>query len=115
MSTRRDFIRTTAGGGVGAAFGVPPRTLEGAPTVLARRVTPVCIASANGLAAVERAMQELSEGADTIDAVVRGVNLVEEDPQDTSVGYGGLPNGDGVVQLDSSITDGKTYNAGSVA
>jgi len=60
-------------------------------------------------------MQELSDGADTIDAVVRGVNLVEEDPDDTSVGYGGLPNGDGVVQLDSSLMHGPTRGAGAVA
>jgi N4-(beta-N-acetylglucosaminyl)-L-asparaginase len=80
-----------------------------------RRVTPVCIASGNGLAAVERALQELEGGADTIDAIVRGVNLVEEDPSDTSVGYGGLPNADGVVQLDSSLMHGPTRGAGAVA
>ncbi len=115
MSTRRDFIKAGTGVGVGAALGVVPRTLEGAPAVVVRRVTPVCIASANGLAAVERAMSELSAGSTTIEAVVRGVNLVEEDPNDSSVGYGGLPNADGVVQLDSSLMHGPTRGAGAVA
>jgi N4-(beta-N-acetylglucosaminyl)-L-asparaginase len=78
-------------------------------------VTPTCVASANGLAAVSRAIEELASGATTIDAVVRGVNLVEEDPNDTSVGYGGLPNADGVVQLDSSLMHGPTRGAGAVA
>lgn len=114
MTTRRDFIRTSAGVGVGAALGVVPGTLEGAPAVHPRRVTPVCVASANGLEAVSTAIRELHAGASTIDAVVRGVNLVEEDPDDTSVGYGGLPNADGVVQLDSSLMHGPTRGAGAV-
>ena len=57
----------------------------------------------------------LRDGADTLDAVVAGVNIVEEDPKDMSVGYGGLPNEDGVVQLDSSVMHGPTRGAGSVA
>ncbi|MFQ5537538.1 MAG: N(4)-(beta-N-acetylglucosaminyl)-L-asparaginase [Gemmatimonadota bacterium] len=115
MSTRRDFIRTTAGAGAGAALGVFPRNLAAAPSVLRGRVEPVCIASGNGLRAVERAMAELDGGATTIEAVVHGVNLVEEDPKDMSVGYGGLPNADGVVQLDSSLMHGPTRGAGAVA
>lgn len=115
MGTRRDFIKTGTGVGVGAALGVVPRALEGAPAVVLRRVTPVCVASANGLGAVDRALRELAGGASTIDSVVRGVNLVEEDPDDTSVGYGGLPNEHGVVQLDSSLMHGPTRGAGAVA
>ena len=118
MGTRREFIRTSAGAGVGAAvgaMGVFPKAVQGAPAVLVRRVTPVCVASANGLGAVARAIEELANGADTIDAVVRGVNLVEEDPNDSSVGYGGRPNADGVVQLDSSLMHGPTRGAGAVA
>ncbi|MDH5590680.1 MAG: N(4)-(beta-N-acetylglucosaminyl)-L-asparaginase [Gemmatimonadota bacterium] len=114
-NTRRDFLRTTTGAGVGAALGMVPVPLAGSPAVLLRNVTPVCIASSNGLAAVDRAMQELADGSYTIDAVVRGVNLVEEDPEDMSVGYGGLPNADGVVQLDSSLMHGPTRGAGAVA
>jgi len=115
MGTRRDFIRTSAGVSAGAALGAFPTVLEGAPSVILRRVTPTCVASANGLAAVARAIEELAAGADTIDAVVRGVNLVEEDPEDSSVGYGGLPNADGIVQLDASLMHGPTRGAGAVA
>jgi len=115
MSTRRDFIRTSAGVGAGAALGVLPKNLEGAPNVVLRRVTPTCVASANGLGAVARAIEELADGSDTIEAVVRGVNLVEADPNDSSVGFGGLPNADGVVQLDSSLMHGPTRGAGAVA
>ena len=115
MGTRRDFIRTSAGVGAGAALGVFPKSLRSTPAVVIRRVTPTCIASANGLGAVSRAIEELANGAETIDAIVRGVNLVEQDPQDTSVGYGGLPNQDGVVQLDSSLMHGPTRGAGAVA
>lgn len=90
MSTRRDFIRTSAGAGVGAALGALPKPLEArAPNIISRRVTPVCVASGNGLGAVSWAIEELANGASTIEAVVRGVNLVEEDPNDSSVGYGG--------------------------
>ncbi len=75
----------------------------------------VVIASANGLAACNRAMELLAGGADTLDAVIAGVNLNEEDPEDTSVGYGGLPNEDGVVELDASVMHGPTRRAGAVA
>jgi N4-(beta-N-acetylglucosaminyl)-L-asparaginase len=78
-------------------------------------VTPVAIASGNGAAAVARAIEVLEAGGDTLEAVVRGVNLVEEDPSDMTVGYGGLPNEDGVVQLDASVMHGPTRGAGSVA
>ena len=82
MTTRRDFIRASAGMGAGAALGGFPEPLLGAPAVVLRRVTPTCVASGNGLQAVARAIEELASGASTIDAVVRGVNLVEEDPDD---------------------------------
>jgi len=116
MTTRRDFLRTTAGAGAGAAFGVFPAVkVAGAPAVHIRRVTPVSVASANGLAAVAKAMEVVLAGGDTLDAVIQGVNIVERDPNDSSVGYGGLPNLDGVVQLDSSVMHGPTRGAGAVA
>jgi N4-(beta-N-acetylglucosaminyl)-L-asparaginase len=74
----------------------------------------VVISSANGLRACKKAMEMLQSGADTLDAVVAGVNIVEEDPEDTSVGYGGLPNEDGVVELDSCVMHGPSRRCGSV-
>lgn len=116
MPSRRDFLRASTGVGVGAALGLPRAAPAlGAPTVLRKQVAPVAIASENGLAAVTRALDELESGASTIEAIVRGVNLVEEDPEDQSVGYGGLPNADGVVQLDASLMHGPTRGAGAVA
>ena len=60
-------------------------------------------------------MELIRTGSDPLDAVVAGINIVEDDPEDTSVGYGGLPNEDGVVELDSSCMHGPTCRAGAVA
>ena len=73
------------------------------------------IASHNGLEATRRAYDMLTSGGDTLDACVAGVELVENDPDDTSVGYGGLPNEDGVVELDAAVMHGPTHQAGAVA
>jgi len=116
-NSRRQFLKTTAAASVGAAtLGSAPRVVGArqAP-VLKKAQGPVVISSRNGRNAVERAMEVLNSGADALDAVVAGVNLVEEDPNDTSVGYGGLPNADGVVQLDAAVMHGPTGRAGSVA
>jgi N4-(beta-N-acetylglucosaminyl)-L-asparaginase len=76
---------------------------------------PLVISSANGIHACQRAMEVLKAGGDPVDAVVAGVNLVEDDPEDHSVGYGGLPNEDGVVELDACVMHGPTHKAGAVA
>jgi N4-(beta-N-acetylglucosaminyl)-L-asparaginase len=87
-----------------------------APVVLAKPPHPVVVASANGYpACTARAMEQILAGTPAVDAVVAGVNLVENDPADHSVGYGGLPNERGVVELDASVMDGKTGLAGAVA
>ena len=75
----------------------------------------IVISSANGLQACAKAMEVIKGGGDTLDAVIAGVNIVELDPEDTSVGYGGLPNEEGVVELDASVMHGPTRRAGSVA
>ncbi|HZD05683.1 MAG TPA: isoaspartyl peptidase/L-asparaginase, partial [Longimicrobiales bacterium] len=124
--TRRDFLRGGAVAGLGAlglgALG-PGGALAWDETERssARRngrspqtSRPVVISSANGLRATQRAMEMVTAGADTLDAVVAGVNIVEGDPEDTSVGYGGLPNAAGVVQLDASVIHGPTRGAGAV-
>jgi N4-(beta-N-acetylglucosaminyl)-L-asparaginase len=76
---------------------------------------PVIISSTNGLRAIGRGMDILQKGGDTLDAVVAAVTIVEDDPNDTSVGYGGLPNEDGETELDASVMHGPTRRAGSVA
>jgi N4-(beta-N-acetylglucosaminyl)-L-asparaginase len=75
----------------------------------------IAIASANGLTAVARALELLQQGAGALDAVVAGVTLVEDDPHDLTVGYGGLPNEEGVVELDAAVMHGPTHRAGAVA
>jgi N4-(beta-N-acetylglucosaminyl)-L-asparaginase len=77
--------------------------------------SPVVIASKNGLDAVKKAYDMIMSGKDALDGVIAGVNLVEDDPADDSVGLGGLPNEEGVVELDSCCMHGPTHNAGAVA
>ncbi|MEW5975171.1 MAG: N(4)-(beta-N-acetylglucosaminyl)-L-asparaginase [Acidobacteriota bacterium] len=74
----------------------------------------LAISSNNGIRAVEKAISILRFGGDTLDAVVEGVTIVEDDPEDTSVGYGGLPNADGEVELDACVMHGPTGKAGAV-
>ncbi len=124
---RRDFIKSTALAGLSA-----PLLVQEAPSVpIARQarqaVRPVVVASANGartpspgispgnVNCVTRAMEILKAGGDTLDAVIAGVNIVEDDPADSSVGYGGLPNEEGDVELDSCVMHGPTRRAGAVA
>jgi N4-(beta-N-acetylglucosaminyl)-L-asparaginase len=77
---------------------------------------PVVIASANGIRGVAKAYDMITrENADTLDAIVAGVNIQELDPDDQSVGLGGLPNEEGVVQLDACCMHGPTKRAGAVA
>ena len=115
--SRRDFLTSTAAGvaATGAldiAFPMrPPRPLPPQGRWAAK---PVAVSSANGLGAVQKAFDLLLQGADTLDAVIEGVKIQELDPNDDSVGYGGLPNADGVVQLDASCMHGPTKRAGAV-
>ena len=118
--SRRGFIQ--AGAGLAAA-GVLPAASAQAPAVRGGKPKPVVIASGNGhqfrnggrLTCVETAFEQVVAGKDVLDAVIAGVNIVELDPADTSVGYGGLPNADGVVQLDSCCMHGPLRRAGGVA
>jgi N4-(beta-N-acetylglucosaminyl)-L-asparaginase len=82
---------------------------------LGRRSLPAAVSSANGLRAVEIAVQKMMAGLPPVDAAVLGVEPVENDPEDDSVGYGGLPNAEGVVELDSCVMDGRSGLAGAVA
>ena len=134
---RRQFVTSAAGlAAVAVPASAPGRTPAGpaaaapaaafgrAPAVQSPRgAAPVVIASANGHrytnggteTCVETAFRLLTSGADVLDALVAGVNVVELDPEDASVGYGGRPNADGVVQLDACCMHGPKRRAGGVA
>ena len=118
---RRDFMATTAAAGIAAA--ARPLSAASGPAVIVQGSTrPVVIASGNGhrfknggtRTCVETALEMVTKGQDVLDAVIAGVNIVELDPLDDSVGYGGLPNAEGVVQLDSCCMHGPKKMAGGV-
>jgi len=114
---RREFVRHGVGMGAGAlALGRMPAG-EAASTQQSAG-TPIVVTSHSnetGQNAMRQAWGRLAGRGTALDAVERGANVIEVDPEDSSVGYGGLPNEDGVIQLDASIMDGKTYSAGAVA
>jgi len=105
--TRRELLAaaTAAGLGASALAGVAPKRPAGF----------LAVSSANGMRTVDKAIEMMKAGEDTLEAAVSGVNIVELDPSDMSVGFGGLPNEDGIVELDASCMHGPTYSAGAVA
>lgn len=122
---RRDFVKTSA---AGLAVAAAPSALTAfparAPEVLVRRTTrPVIVADISSIrfknggseSSVERAFRGITSGEDVLDALVAGVNIPELDPEEAGIGYGGLPNADGVVQLDSCCMHGPRKWAGGVA
>ncbi len=113
---RRGFLlRSSAVLGTGCLATTTTKASR-APTVLNKPKHPVVVSSANGYpACTQRVMEEILAGKPLTDAVVAGVNLVENDPKDRSVGLGGLPNENGVVELDASVMDGATGLSGAVA
>ena len=121
---RRDFCKTAALGGL--ALGLlsessvamtPTPSVPGNPPAgpaAGGGGVPLAIASANGIVSTAKAAELLATGSDPLDAAIAGVNLLEEDPNDITVGYGGIPNEDGVVQLDASVMHGPTHGCGAV-
>lgn len=107
--TRRNFF------GSSALFGITASILPAVSGFQNKGARPLVISSLNGLNAIQKSMDMLKAGADTLDAVIAAVNIVEDDPRDRSVGYGGLPNEEGVVELDASVMHGPTRRAGAVA
>jgi N4-(beta-N-acetylglucosaminyl)-L-asparaginase len=109
--SRREFLQASA-----AVAAVPS-------ILIPRGIKPVVIASGNGHqfknggteTCVQTAFRMMTSGSDILDSLIAGVNIVELDPLDTSVGYGGIPNADGVVQLDSCCMHGPKKWAGGVA
>lgn len=112
--SRRNFIKKSTAAGVGAALAGQVGVRSLAQSSPGSGSLPVVVSSANGLEAVKKAMEMLKSGNDPLDAVIGGVNIVEDDPNDMSVGYGGLPNEDGEVELDASCMHGPTHRAGAV-
>jgi L-asparaginase/N4-(beta-N-acetylglucosaminyl)-L-asparaginase len=104
---RRSFLKTVAGTAALAA-------VEGRPS-WASDAGPVFLSTwLHGKPANERAAEIFKGGGSLLDAVEKGINVPENDPAVTSVGYGGLPNAEGVVELDAAIMDGARHRAGSV-
>jgi N4-(beta-N-acetylglucosaminyl)-L-asparaginase len=113
---RREFLERSAA--LAAAGFLPRLDLPEAgsvPRAAPVRARPTVVSSANGLRGVKVAWDQISRGEDPLDAIIAGVNLQELDPDDQTVGLGGLPNEDGVVQLDASCMHGPTKRAGAVA
>ncbi len=126
--SRRQFLEASAAAAAGLAI---PRLASAMPMVTVRdrvpeargAARPVVVASANGnrsrnadgKTGVQLAHEMMLRGSDPLDAAMAGVNIVELDPTDQSVGVGGLPNEAGVVQLDASCMHGPTRRAGAVA
>jgi N4-(beta-N-acetylglucosaminyl)-L-asparaginase len=109
-------------GSLSAESGAPP--CPGSPAVHTRQaVEPLVISDVSGFRfkdggpenSVERAFRGITEGEDVLDALIAGVNIPELDPEETGIGFGGLPNADGVVQLDSCCMHGPKRQAGGVA
>jgi N4-(beta-N-acetylglucosaminyl)-L-asparaginase len=120
--TRREVVKSLAAASAVAA-GARRAAFAQAPAVRKGGARPLVVGSANGnehknggpRTGVEEAFTRMVKGEDVLDAVIAGVNIVELDPADDSVGYGGLPNADGVVQLDACCMHGPKKRAGGVA
>lgn len=115
--SRRNFLAAGAAAAAASTF------LQSASAAPAGGVKPIVIASGNGnqfknggeRTCVAEAFHRITQGEDVLDAICAGINIVELDPGDDSVGFGGLPNADGVVQLDASVMHGPKKRAGAVA
>ena len=113
--TRRELMAGLALGGLAAPVG----RVDADPAVEAHQANraaglPVLVSSTNGYAYLEAARRQLLDGADPLDAAVGVLKGAEDDPKDTSVGLGGLPNEEGVVELDASCMHGPSRRAGAV-
>jgi N4-(beta-N-acetylglucosaminyl)-L-asparaginase len=116
--SRRDFLATTALGSASLALDLNAAQLAPGykPTPPGPKPkSPVIICAANGYNYLDRGYSVLTGGGDTLDAVMQVITGPEDDPNDDSVGLGGLPNEDCVVELDSCCMHGPTRMAGSVA
>jgi N4-(beta-N-acetylglucosaminyl)-L-asparaginase len=115
---RRDFLKASA-----VVAGLATATRANASPAIRRLGRPIVISDLSGFQyrnggaenAVERAFRGMTSDEDPLDALVAGVNIPELDPEESGIGYGGLPNADGVVELDASVMHGPRRWAGAVA
>jgi N4-(beta-N-acetylglucosaminyl)-L-asparaginase len=124
-STRRQFLHHGAAAAlVGSASSSWSADSTSAPAILGTPGhRPLVVASANGhryrnggpRTCIEEVWERLGRGEDVLESIVSGLNIVELDPEEDSVGYGGLPNAEGVVQLDACVMHGSKRRAGGVA
>ena len=114
--SRRDFVKTSVLGAVAAGVGTPAKGDDAKPKddQAGSGKRPIIVCANNGFNYLEDAFAFLKGGGDTLDAALRVVKGPEDDPNDTSVGLGGLPNEEGVVELDACCMHGPTRRAGSV-
>ena len=112
--SRRELLGAAAVAGAAALLPSPLEAQAPAKTPAAAAGFRI-VTSHNGLEAAKAARQALLEGKDPLDAAIAGVNVVELDPDDLTVGYGGIPNEEGIVELDAAVMDGRTMRAGAVA
>src|SRR5215469_6896807 len=120
--TRRRFFASTLAGSLVASTGklfgaAAPSAGSDMPqeaTRAGKGTRPLIISAHNGLKHLDDGMRVLRNGGDPLDAVLAVVPKVEDDPNDHTVGYGGLPNEDGVVQLDACVMHGPTGRSGAV-
>ena len=104
---RRDFIKSIAA--AGALAGVPAQAAESGEQ------GPIFLATwKHGQPAIDRAAEVFGQGGSLLDAIEKGINVTEKDPTITTVGYGGLPNSEGTVELDAAIMDGTRHRAGAI-
>jgi len=112
--TRRSLLAASA------SIAVAPMARAFPEFMIRGEVKPVVISASNGNifknggteTCVQKAYRLMMDGTDVLDALIEGVNILELDPEETSVGYGGVPNADGVVQLDSCCMHGPKRWAG---
>jgi len=116
--TRRDFLTTTAIGSLGLSLDLDAQSAQKKPEATGQATgsgkRPIIVCANNGFAYLDRAYDHLTKGGDTLDSAILVVTGPEDDPKDDSVGLGGLPNEECVVELDACCMHGPTRRAGSV-